>query len=150
MRSFPGVKGFTAINAFGAMPDQITLLDGSTVQASDIRFDPVSYHEYLISTGADITSLMKQGDKTAIIPGFDIGVDDDRVYRETTVARGYKDPGPPSGDTGAGYILSQTIKSSAAQLAQVASPAALKSDLKDLIFFAVIGLAIFYGIGFRE
>jgi hypothetical protein len=137
-------------NLFGAGPgdmaDPVMLLDGSAVERSDIQFNPDSYHFFLKSTGADITSALSQKVKRDLVPNFDVSVDDDRMYRETTVAKGYKDPGPPSTDTGLGFILGSTLTQSVKQVGTELTIPNLKTDLKNVVFFAVIGLAIFYGI----
>jgi len=126
--------------------DPVPLLDGTFIEKSNIQFNPDSYHWFNKQTNADITNLLKQAQKVDLVPGFDKAVDNDRVYRETTVARGYKDPGPPSEDTGWGFILGNTVTTSVAQVGKELSIPNLKTDLKNVVFFAVIGLAIFYGI----
>ncbi len=142
----------TNYNLFGASNsnpvDPVVLLDGSTIEKSDIQFNPDNYHFTQISTGADLTNNIAQKVKRALVPNFDVAIDDDRVYREGTIAAGNKDPGPPL-PTGYGFIASQTVAGIAQDVAKVGGLPGLVSDAKSLILFAVIGLAIFYGLESR-
>ena len=82
----------------------VSLLDGRTVDAGDIRFDQSSYHFYY--NGVDVTNSLTQNVKAANFPKFDRARDNLRAYEESYTARMGKPP-PATGDTS---LMSNFVK----------------------------------------
>ncbi len=75
---------------------RVTLLDGRSVDSTELVFHPENYHVYY--AGEDVTNNMRQSDKAAIWSDFDRAVDNERSYAEKYVRENGHAP-PPAGST---------------------------------------------------
>lgn len=92
---------FSTLDAYSA---SVSLLDGRTIDAGDVRFDEGSYHFYY--NGVDVTNLLTQNNKAANFPRFDRARDNLRAYEESYTKR-MGTPPPPTGDTS---LMSNFVK----------------------------------------
>jgi hypothetical protein len=60
----------------------ITLINGRNVDEAVIAFDANTYHFTLRNTGEDVTNEIRRADKLALVSGFDIARDNNRLYAE--------------------------------------------------------------------
>lgn len=99
----------------------ITLLDGRTIPAAAITFNPDNQRAYLNATGEDLTRLIRQADKRAAFAGFDQSLTNELFFKEanpnapevgsTSVTRNFfdqifTDPLAAPADAAAGAVAS--------------------------------------------
>lgn len=119
--------------------DTYQLLDNRYVSRNFITFDPSSYHFFYGKE--DITNLLTRAQKESW-ESFDPVVDNDRLYRQQTIAQTGKDPGGPL-ETSVTKLFGQYV---AKDLSDLFKPSNLKRDVKDVMFFLIIGAAVFLAI----
>lgn len=102
------------------------LLDGRTIQKSDVFFDAANYRFQLSPSGEDITTLLKQADKR-LFNGFDVVKYNEIVYAQHY----YKQHGTWPNATGSTSIFTNFVNQLATE--PLAAPlAALDAGVKQL------------------
>jgi hypothetical protein len=64
----------------------ITLINGRNVEETDLVFNEKTYHFTQRSTGADVTNEIRRADKLALVRGFDVGRENNRLSSEKSGA----------------------------------------------------------------
>lgn len=77
----------------------VDLLDGRSIESSNLRLNEDNYSVSIVSTGEDVTNNLRQNDKAQIFAGFDRAKDNLRSYVEQ-YRREHNGATPaPTGDT---------------------------------------------------
>ena len=117
----------------------ISLLDGTLVDSTDINLAPDNIHFNQISSGEDITFLMKVADKKSF-PLFDLTKSNSQIYAKTP-------PAPTDGTFSimADQLLTNPLGAPVEALNKGVSQIFDSSGVQKLILFAVVGaIAVLY------
>jgi hypothetical protein len=123
----------------------VTLLDGRTVDSSELVFHPDTYHVFF--NGEDVTNNMRQYDKRQIWPDFDQSVDNERAYAERYFREHGTQP-PPTGSSSTfvnfwQQIATDPLAAPLETLDATTSKLWENKTVKTVIIIAGIGVALY-------
>lgn len=114
----------------------LVLLDGRVVSAGFVRFDPNTYHFWW--DNEDVTNLVTRADKLKY-DNFDASKDNERIYRDSYIARTGNSP-PPPGNTSVASLFFQGVREDVSNIGtNVAKPLA-----ETAIIFGIAGLVAYF------